>query len=152
MKPSLTIHKETAMSESFQVHPIGWVRKEGHEVRIDIETAFQDGLLGLEGFSHIMVCYWFHENDNPADRRRLQVHPRKNPSNPLTGVFATHAPVRPNLIGISTCRVISVMGATIRIDAIDARNGTPVVDIKGYLPDQLKSSEIRVPDWLSGPR
>lgn len=152
MKPSFTIHEETAMSDSFQVHPIGWVGKEGNEIRIDIETDFQDCLLGLEGFSHIVVCYWFHENDNPEDRRRLRVHPRKNPANPLTGVFATHAPVRPNLIGMSTCRVISVTGTTIRIDAIDARNGTPVIDIKGYLPDRLKPSEIRVPDWASGPR
>jgi tRNA-Thr(GGU) m(6)t(6)A37 methyltransferase TsaA len=152
MKPSFTIYEETAMSDSFQVHSIGWVRKEGNEVRIDIETDFREGLLGLEDFSHIIVCYWFHENDNPEDRRRLRVYPRKNPSNPLTGVFATHAPVRPNLIGMTTCRVISVTGTTIRIDAIDARNGTPVIDIKGYLPDPLKPSEIRAPDWVSGSR
>jgi tRNA-Thr(GGU) m(6)t(6)A37 methyltransferase TsaA len=140
------------MCGSFQMHPIGWIRKAGNDVRIDIDPAFRDGLLGLEGFSHIIVCYWFHENDNPDDRRRLQVHPMKNPSNPLTGVFATHAPVRPNLIAMSTCRVISVHGTMIRIDAIDARNGTPVIDIKCYIPDKLKPSEISVPDWVSGPR
>ncbi len=139
------------MSDSFQVHPIGWIRKTENAVRIDIDPAFQDGLLGLEGFSHIIVCYWFHENDNPDDRRRLQVHPRKNPSNPLTGVFATHAPVRPNLLGISTCRVISVTGTTIHIDAIDARSDTPVIDIKCYIPDKLDPSEIRLPDWISAP-
>lgn len=140
------------MRDAFQVHPIGWIRKKDHAVRIDIDPVFQDGLVGLEGFSHIVVCYWFHENDNPADRRRLQVHPRKNPSNPITGVFATHAPVRPNLIGLSTCRLISVSGTTIHIDAIDARNDTPVVDIKCYIPDKLAPSEIRLPDWISGPR
>ena len=138
------------MSDTFQVHPIGWIRKEGNAVRIDIDPALQDGLLGLEGFSHIVVCYWFHENDNPGDRRRLHVHPRKNPSNPLTGVFATHAPVRPNLVGISTCRIISVTGTTIRIDDIDARNGTPVIDIKCYIPDKLDPSEIRSPAWVIG--
>jgi tRNA-Thr(GGU) m(6)t(6)A37 methyltransferase TsaA len=136
------------MSGSFQVHPIGWIRKIEDAVRIDIDPAFQDGLLGLDGFSHIIVCYWFHENDNSRDRRRLQVHPRKDPSKPLTGVFATHAPVRPNLLGISTCRLKSVTGSTIHIDAIDARNETPVIDIKGYLPDKLDPSEIRLPDWL----
>ncbi len=139
------------MSEAFQVHPIGWIRKTDHAVHIEIDPAFQDGLLGLEGFSHIIVCYWFHENDNPADRRRLQVHPRKDPSNPLTGVFATHAPVRPNLLGISTCQLISATGTTIHIDAIDARNDTPVIDIKGYLPDKLDPSEIRLPAWISRP-
>ena len=136
------------MSEPYRVHPIGWIRKEDAGVRIDLEPAFQDGLLGLEDFSHIIVCYWFHENDNPEDRSRLQVHPRKNPANPLTGVFATHAPVRPNLIALSRCRVLSVDGATIRIDQIDARSGTPVIDIKCYVPDSLEPSEVRLPAWL----
>ena len=138
------------MRDSFQMHPIGWIRQAGNDVRIDIDPAFQEGLLGLEGFSHIIVCYWFHENDNAENRQTLRVHPRKNPANPLTGVFATHAPVRPNLIGLSTCRLISVFGTTIRIEAIDARHGTPVIDIKGYLPDTLNPSEISVPDWVSG--
>jgi tRNA-Thr(GGU) m(6)t(6)A37 methyltransferase TsaA len=137
------------MSDALQVHPIGWIRKTDHTVRIEIDPAFQDGLLGLEGFSHIIVCYWFHENDNPDDRRRLQVHPRKKPSNPLTGVFATHAPVRPNLLGLSTCRVVSVTGSMIHIDAIDARDGSPVIDIKCYIPDPLKPSEVRLPAWIS---
>lgn len=136
------------MTDTFQVHPIGWIRKEGHDVSIDIDPAFRDGLLGLEGFSHIIVCYWFHENDNPGGRSRLQVHPRKNPANPLTGVFATHAPVRPNLVGISTCRMISVTATMIRIDEIDARDGTPVIDIKCGIPDRLDPSEIRLPEWI----
>ena len=136
------------MSDPFQVHPIGWIRKEGDDVCIDIDPAFHEGLLGLEVFSHIIVCYWFHENDNSEDRKKLRVHPMKDPSNPLTGVFATHAPVRPNLIGISTCQLISVTGSTIRIDTIDARNGTPVIDIKCYVPDQLDPSQISLPDWI----
>jgi tRNA (adenine37-N6)-methyltransferase len=138
------------MSDSFQVHAIGWIHKEGQDVSIEIDPAYQEGLLGLEGFSHIIVCYWFHENDNSRDRRRFRVHPQKNPANPLTGVFATHAPVRPNLLGISTCRVTSVTGSTIHLDAIDARNGTPVIDIKCYIPDKLDPSKIRLPAWVSG--
>lgn len=136
------------MTEAFQVNPIGRVRKQGNDVRIEMEPAFQDGLLGLDGFSHIIVCYWFHENDTPGHRCTLRVHPRKNPSNPLTGVFATHAPVRPNLLGISTCRVCAVTGGVIRIDGIDARDGTPVIDIKCYIPGKLKPSEVTVPDWV----
>ncbi len=136
------------MPDPFQVYPIGWIQKASGHVRIAIDPAFQDGLLGLEEFSHITVCYWFHENDNPRDRCQLQLHPRKKPDNPLTGVFATHAPVRPNLIGISTCRLISVSGTTIRIDVIDARNGTPVIDIKGYIPDRLQPLAVSVPGWV----
>ena len=69
----------------------------------------------------------------------------------LEQAFATHAPVRPNLIGISTCQIISVTGTTIHIDAIDARNGTPVIDIKCYVPDTLNPSAVRVPDWIFCP-
>lgn len=136
------------MKDIFQVHPIGRVRKKGHDVSIAIDPIFQDGLLGLEGFSHIVVCYWFHHNDNPAKRRVLQVRPRKDPANPLTGVFATHSPARPNLIGMTTCRLISITKTVIHIETIDARDGSPVIDIKCYIPEKLEPSEITVPAWV----
>lgn len=136
------------MSHTYQVQPIGWIRKTGDEARIDIDPAYEKGLLGLDGFSHIVVCYWFHENDNPPDRSRMQVRPRKDPANPLTGVFATHAPVRPNLIAISVCRVLSIAGTSIRIEEIDAREDTPVIDIKCYIPDRIDPTTVRLPDWV----
>jgi tRNA-Thr(GGU) m(6)t(6)A37 methyltransferase TsaA len=139
---------ETAMCDTYCLHPIGWIHQAPDDVHIDIDPRFEDGLLGLDSFSHIIVCYWFHENDTPAARARLQVHPRKNPDNPLTGVFATHAPVRPNLIALSRCRVLSVDACTINIDAIDARHGSPVIDIKCYIPHPLDPSQIRLPDWV----
>ena len=58
------------------------------------------------------------------------MHPRGNPANPLRGVFATRAPVRPNLIALSRCRVLAVRDNVIEIDAIDALPDTPVLDIK----------------------
>jgi tRNA-Thr(GGU) m(6)t(6)A37 methyltransferase TsaA len=143
-----SISQEAAMNDGYWIHPIGWVRKSNQSERIEIDPAFKDGLLGLDAFSHIVVCYWFHENDNPDDRSRLQVRPRKDPANPLTGVFATHAPVRPNLIAFSRCRVLSVAGTTIYIDAIDARSGSPVIDVKCYIPHPLSPSEVRLPDWV----
>jgi tRNA (Thr-GGU) A37 N-methylase len=78
---------------------------------------------------------------------QVQVRPRKNPANPLTGGFATHAPMRTNLIALSRCRVVSIEGCTIRIDTIDARHGSPVIDIKCYIPQPLESPQIRLPDW-----
>jgi tRNA (Thr-GGU) A37 N-methylase len=60
----------------------------------------------------------------------LQVHPRGNPANPLRGVFATRAPLRPNPIALSRCRVLGVRGNVIEIDGIDAFADTPVLDIK----------------------
>jgi tRNA-Thr(GGU) m(6)t(6)A37 methyltransferase TsaA len=136
------------MSDTYRLHPIGRIYQDPDDVRIDIDPAFKDGLLGLDAFSHIIVCYWLHDNDTPEARSRLQVRPRKDPANPLTGVFATHAPVRPNLIALSRCRVLSIEACTIRIDAIDARDGSPVIDIKCYIPHPLASSQIRLPDWV----
>ena len=136
------------MTTSYRMTPIGWIRLGDNAARIDIDPAYQDGLLGLDGFSHILVYFWFHENDNPRGRRQLRVHPRKNPQNPLTGVFATHAPVRPNLIGTTVCRVTAIDGTTIHIDGIDARDGSPVIDIKCYIPEKIDPATVRLPDWV----
>ena len=134
------------MQSSFSIHPIGVVRKDGDDARIEVFDEFVDGLLGLEGFSHILVFYWFDQNDSPENRRTLQVHPRKDPGNPLTGVFATHAPVRPNLVALSRCKIVSVKDNIIKLDEIDALDRSPVIDIKCYIPHEDEA--VRIPDWV----
>jgi tRNA (Thr-GGU) A37 N-methylase len=62
-------------------------------------------------------------------------------------VFATRSPVRPNLIALSLCKVISVRDNVVEVDKIDAFEGTPVLDIKPYAPGQDSASGIRVPEW-----
>ena len=136
------------MKNDFVIHPIGWVRKKQSGITLEIEPQYADALLGLETFSHILVLYWFHEHDDSKNRGILQVHPRRNPENPLTGVFATHAPVRPNLIAVSTCKIESIDGISIRIDDIDARDGSPVVDIKCYVPEKRAFTNLKLPDWI----
>lgn len=135
------------METFFTVFPIGWVRKKDDESFIEIEKRFADALLGLDGFSHIHVFYWFHQNDTVEKREILRVHPRRDPKNPLTGVFATHSPVRPNLIGFSLCRILAVDACRIRIDSIDALDGSPVIDIKCFIPDSDPVSP-RLPNWI----
>ncbi len=136
------------MPESFQVFPLGVVGKNDKAIWIDIFDAFADALLGLDGFSHIQVLYWFHENDEVDKRKVLQVHPRKDKKNPLSGVFATHSPLRPNLIGLTICKIKSIQDGRIEIEDIDAFDGTPVIDIKCYIPDSVAKSDVRVPDWV----
>ena len=136
------------MPPPFAIQPIGVVRKIGDSVRIEIFHEFADGLLGLEGFSHIFVFYWFHQNDAPAKRKTLQVHPRKDPRNPLTGVFATHSPRRPNLIAQTLCKIVAIADPIIEIEKIDAYDGSPVIDIKCYIPDLPVKPDVRVPDWV----
>jgi tRNA-Thr(GGU) m(6)t(6)A37 methyltransferase TsaA len=135
------------MEKPFQIFPIGIIREENERVTIEIYKHYADALHGLQQFSHIIVCYWFHENDMPHKRNTLKVHPRGNKANPLTGVFATHSPVRPNLIGLSTCKILSISGTIIHIDSIDALDGTPVIDLKPRMPDDCPE-DIRAPDWV----
>ena len=136
------------MVDAYTIHPIGLIRKKDDTAWIEIFAEYREAMLGLEGFSHIHVFFWFHENDTAELRRTLQVHPRKDPSNPLTGVFATHSPMRPNLIGLTRCRIRGVEGNRIAIDAIDARDGSPVIDIKCFIPDAQPLADVRLPDWV----
>ncbi|MET0072479.1 MAG: tRNA (N6-threonylcarbamoyladenosine(37)-N6)-methyltransferase TrmO [Candidatus Thiodiazotropha sp.] len=118
------------LSPTYRVWPIGWVRKHGGKTVIEVDEAYTPALLGLDQFDAIWVLYWFDRNDTPERRGILRVHPRGNPDNPLRGVFATRAPVRPNLIALSRCRILSIAGNRIEIDGIDAFPDTPVLDIK----------------------
>ena len=134
--------------ESFQINPVGIVKKTASTVGIEVFADYTDALLGLDGFSHIMVLYWFDQNDTAEKRRVLQVHPRKDPRNPLTGVFATHSPQRPNLIGLTVCKFISIPGGSIEIEDIDALDGSPVIDLKCYIPGSVGEKDVSLPDWV----
>jgi tRNA-Thr(GGU) m(6)t(6)A37 methyltransferase TsaA len=138
------------MPTHFQIVPIGTIHnEEGAPVWVEIDPHYADGLLGLENFSHIVVLYWLDRNDTPEQRRILRVHPRKDKATPLTGVFATHAPVRPNPIALTTCKLLAVQGCRLYIETIDALDRSPVVDIKAYIPPREEEREApRVPAWV----
>jgi tRNA-Thr(GGU) m(6)t(6)A37 methyltransferase TsaA len=136
------------MKNRFYIFPVGFIKKENEDVCIEIDEAYRDALLGLEDFSHITVLYWLHENDTSEKRKTMQVHPRKNKQNPLRGVFATHSPLRPNLIALSICKILSIKDTTIFIEKIDAFDGSPVIDIKCYIPSSELGPDIRLPDWV----
>jgi tRNA-Thr(GGU) m(6)t(6)A37 methyltransferase TsaA len=117
--------------DCFKVYPIGKVKKEDGRTFIVIDKEYEAGLKGLEKHSYVHVVYWFDRNDTPEKRSILQVNPRGDKKNPLTGVFATHSPFRPNLIAISKCDIISIKENAIEIKDIDAFDGSPVLDLKG---------------------
>jgi tRNA-Thr(GGU) m(6)t(6)A37 methyltransferase TsaA len=96
---------------------------------LEVDAQVADGLLGIAAGDEIIVITWFHQ----ADRDVLRVHPRSDPSNPLTGVFATRSPDRPNPLGLHTVTVREIDGNRLRIGPIEAIDGTPVVDIKPVL-------------------
>ena len=133
--------------ETYHIFPIGVVHNQESNAWIEIYPEFADGLLGLEQFSHINVLYWFHLNDTPEKRRTHQVHPCGNEKNPLTGVFATHSPARPNLIALTRCRILSIEENRIVVEEIDAQDRSPVIDIKSYFPDAEGERDFRTPKW-----
>ena len=115
----------------YKVSPIGKVHnKKGKPVQLEIYKKYLPALHRMEHCSHVTVLWWFHKNDTPERRKILKVHPGGNKSNPLTGVFATHSPVRPNLIAITRCKILSVKGGIITINGIDAFDDTPILDLK----------------------
>lgn len=133
---------------TIKVRPIGVVELRGERCFIHVDSAYAEAMDGLDGFSHINVLFWFHQNDTPEGRSVLKVHPRKDENNPLTGVFATHSPLRPNLIGLTLCRIVEIADTTIEVDTIDARDGTPVIDIKCFIPTSRPLDDLRIPEWV----
>ncbi|MBW1799931.1 MAG: tRNA (N6-threonylcarbamoyladenosine(37)-N6)-methyltransferase TrmO [Deltaproteobacteria bacterium] len=135
------------MNSTYVISPVGVIRKKEDMAFIEIEEGFEDALLGLDQFSHINVLTWFHKSDNSEKRSTLQVHPRHDRKNPLTGVFATRSPARPNLIALFRCGLVSIKGRIVELDHIDAYDGSPVIDIKPYIPSIDALPEAKVAWW-----
>jgi tRNA-Thr(GGU) m(6)t(6)A37 methyltransferase TsaA len=129
---------------SILISPIGYVHstlkqrsdapRQGWEgapdARLEIDPAFIECLDGIEPGQDIWIFTWLHE----AQRSVLKVHPRGDALNPLTGVFATRSPDRPNPIGLHRAKVLSVDGERwLRVQGLEAIDGTPIIDIKPVL-------------------
>jgi tRNA-Thr(GGU) m(6)t(6)A37 methyltransferase TsaA len=110
---------------------------------IVLEPEFGPGLLDLDGFSHLTLIYHLHE----IDQARLVVSPFLG--DVPHGVFATRSPARPNALGISTVRLVGVTGSTIEIEDVDMLDGTPLLDIKPYVPQFDDRTGARI-GWFSG--
>ena len=108
------------------------------------EKGLEAGLAGLEGFSRIWVVYLLHLNDG----FRMQVRPTRGPREPV-GIFATRAPHRPNPIGLSCLSLVRIEGLTLHVSGLDILDGSPVLDIKPYVPyaDSFPDSAA---GWLEG--
>ena len=125
---------------SYTLEPIGFIRstvkgradapRQGPEgapdAWLEIEPRFAEALLGMEVGHELIVITWFHQ----ANRDVLQNHPRSDESRPLTGVFYTRSPARPNPLGLHPVTVREIDGTRVKIGPIEAFDGTPAVDIK----------------------
>lgn len=129
--------------ETFSLHPVGVIRStlrsrkeaplQGAEgapdAWLEVDPSFARGLSRISAGDELIVITWLHH----ADRDVLEVHPRGDPGIPLTGVFATRSPDRPNPLGLHRVTVREISGTRLRIGPIEAIDGTPVVDVKVVL-------------------
>jgi tRNA-Thr(GGU) m(6)t(6)A37 methyltransferase TsaA len=98
---------------------------------VEIDPAFREALDGIAAGSEVILLTWLHL----GDRAVLRVRPRRDPKNPITGVFATRSPDRPNPIGLHRVRVLEIADATrLRVEPLEVVDGTPVLDVKPVLP------------------
>ena len=116
------------------------------EVVINPDLA--EALDGLDEFSHIIVLYWMHQL--PAGKRlSLKVHPMGKSELPLVGRFATRSPSRPNPVGKAIVRLLERRGNILKVKGLDALDGTPVIDIKPYIPGYDSATDAKAPPWIT---
>ena len=119
------IHSPFKTIEGMPIQPSG---AQGVLGEVEVFPRYAEGLQDLEEFSHIILLYYFHR----ARRARLAIVPFMD-SKPH-GVFATRAPSRPNPVGLSVVRLIAREGNILRVEGVDILEGTPLLDIKPYVP------------------
>jgi tRNA-Thr(GGU) m(6)t(6)A37 methyltransferase TsaA len=104
---------------------------------------------GIQDLSHLVVVFQFHLMDESAVQGGAR-HPRGNTDWPKVGMFAQRAKMRPNRMGVSSCRLLGVEGLDLRVRGFDAVDGTPVLDVKPYMREfEPPTLQVREPAWAS---
>lgn len=138
------------------LEPIGYVRSpvtEGVDedwgaviAEIALDPRWAAGLHGLDQFSHLLVIFFMHQSS--FDAADLVRRPRGRDDMPELGIFAQRAKHRPNPLGVTAVRLVSVDGAVLRVAGLDAIDGTPVLDLKPYFPAFDRVDTAVVPEWV----
>jgi tRNA (adenine37-N6)-methyltransferase len=134
-EPIGVIHSPFKRLDEMPIQPVSAASGAGI---VEVFPQFAEGLRDLDGFSHVILLYHFHE----ARRCTLTVTPFLDAK--PHGVFATRAPSRPNPIGLSVVKLRSIAHNELRVEQLDVLDGTPVLDIKPYVPDFDQRSGTRI--------
>jgi len=141
-RPIGVIHTPFQALQGMPIQPPGAKRAQG---RVELLPEYVEGLQDLEGFSHLILIYHFHQ----VHEVQLTVTPFLD-SQPR-GLFATRAPKRPNPIGLSVVKLVRVQNNLLFVEDIDVLDGTPLLDIKPFVPEFDQPAEARV-GWLEKSR
>jgi tRNA (adenine37-N6)-methyltransferase len=146
---------------SITLTPIGLVQSPRIEVKddfwgnvasvieLDAGRFTPDSVLGLTDFSHLLVVYHLHAISDKSIVTTAN-HPRGNPDWPRVGIFAQRKKNRPNKLGVSICELLEVDGLKLKVRALDAIDGTPVLDIKPYVREfEPDPAGVRQPSWMA---
>ncbi len=137
-RPIGIIHSPFKEPRGTPIQPTASGKVEG---RVEVFPEYAEGLSDLDGFSHIILLYHLHRSSG----WQLKVKPYMDDK--LRGVFATHAPARPNAIGISKVRLLAVKKNILHILGVDMIEGTPLLDIKPYIP-AFDAGDVDRMGWL----
>lgn len=133
------IHSPFKSKEDAPIQPS---RSSAHG-EVEVFKEYEEGLEDIEGFSHIILIYQFHKSEGYS----LKVKPYLN--NKLKGLFATRSPRRPNQIGLSVVKLLKRKENILFVESIDVIDGTPLLDIKPYVPDFSPKENVTI-GWLEG--
>jgi tRNA (adenine37-N6)-methyltransferase len=112
-----------------------------------LDEPLKDGLDGIEEFTHVLILFWMHRAAE-AEPVRMRRRPQGRPDMPEVGIFAQRARHRPNPIGVTAVKLLRREGKRLIVQGLDAINGTPVVDVKPYVPAFDAAESVRVPGWV----
>ena len=112
---------------------------------IVLDPKLTEGLDDIEGFSHLIIIYFMHKSRRPFP---LKVHPRYRTEPTPVGVFASRSPDRPNPLGKTIVKLLERRKNVLKVQGLDAMDGTPVIDIKPYIPEIDSVKGARVPPWM----
>lgn len=143
--------EETEEDEQMKLEEIGHAECEKGEFMIVFDEKYKQALIGLEGFSHLQVIWWFSGCDNTEDRNILTIEKPYKKGPATLGTFATRSPERPNPIASSVCEIksIDIEKGVISLSYFDAFTGSPILDIKPYQPSVDKVEKAEVPSWCN---
>jgi tRNA-Thr(GGU) m(6)t(6)A37 methyltransferase TsaA len=141
----------THETQTFRLAPIGQVKRDGGRIYLAIDEPYRPALKQLEHFGHLHVLWWFSRYEDQEHRSTLQSQPPYGDDVPLTGVFASRYPMRPNPIGLTTVQILGLdaEAGTVDVGNMDAFDGTPIVDLKPFIPVCDRVQETRVPEWIA---
>jgi len=135
---------------SYVIKPIGYVKKTGDQAYLEISQEYWEATTHLVLFSHAIVLWWIDGMDTPDNRKTILANPPKNMGPLPSGVFSCRSPARPNPVGHTIVKIVSVdeKNRFIHIDHMDANDGTPLIDIKPYLPSSDRVDNAQVAPWF----